>query len=100
MKRVISMLAVLGLTGLFSVSSFADEAKGPERAAKGVVDTVTAPGQIVEGVSEDTKKDGATGVVTGTVKGTAKAAGQAVEGAANVGVGAVETVTAPLTGDK
>jgi len=100
MKRAIAILAVLGFTGLFSLASFADEAKGVERAAEGTEQAVTAPGQIVEGVSEDTKKDGATGVVTGTVKGTVKAAGQAVEGAANVGVGAVEAVTAPITGDK
>ena len=97
MKRIISTVAVLGLTALFSVSSFADDARGPERAANGAVETVTSPGQIVKGVSDDTSKDGATGVVTGTVKGTANAAGQAVEGAANIGVGVVQTVTDPLT---
>ena len=100
MKRVISMLAVLGVAGTFSLSSLADEATGPERAAEGTKEAVTAPAEVVKGAAEDTKKQGPTGVVTGTVKGTAKAAGQAVKGAADVGAGAVETVTAPVTGDK
>jgi hypothetical protein len=41
-----------------------------------------------------------TGVVTSPVKSTAKTEGQAVEGTADVGTGAIETVTALITNDK
>ena len=98
--RIVSLVAVLVLAVGTPVFSFADDTKGVERVGEGVKDAVTSPGQIVEGVQEETEKDGAVGVVTGTAKGTVNAAGQAVEGAAEIGVGVVETVLDPLTKDK
>ncbi|MEQ8234472.1 MAG: hypothetical protein RLW61_06560 [Gammaproteobacteria bacterium] len=73
---------------------FAEE--GVDRAVSGAKDTVTSPGKVVEGIEEDTREHGAVGVVTGSIKGGAKAAGQAVKGAADVGVGVIETITEPL----
>jgi len=72
-------------------------AEGVERAVDGAAATVTSPGKIVEGIADDTNEHGAVGVVTGSVKGGAAAAGQAVKGAADVGVGVIEAVTSPLT---
>lgn len=86
--------AGIALSLAVAPSFAADE--GLDRAAQGAVDTVTSPGQIVEGISEDTANHGVVGVVTGSVKGGVKAAGQAVTGAAKVGVGVVEAVTDPL----
>ena len=78
-----------------SVAFAAEE--GVDRAVEGAKNTVTSPGQIVQGIEEETAEHGAVGVVTGTVKGTVDAAGQAVKGAANLGVGVIEAVTKPLT---
>jgi len=83
-----------------------EPADGVRRMGEGTVDAVTSPGQIVEGIQEDTAEHGAVaGTVTGTTKGTVNAAGQAVKGGAKVGVGAVETgagivdkALSPLTG--
>jgi len=98
MKKVFIALVVSAAFGL-SFQAFAEEATKLDRAGEGVVDTVTSPGQIVEGISEDAQKHGpVVGTATGSVKGGAKAAGQAVTGAAKVGVGTVETVLSPLTG--
>jgi hypothetical protein len=98
--RIVSILAILVFAGAVPVYSLADDAKGVERVGEGTKDVVTSPGQIVEGVAEETEDKGAAGVVTGTAKGTVEAAGQAVEGAAEVGVGVVETVLDPLTKDE
>jgi len=100
MKQIIIALVVSGVFVLLPFSVSAEDATKLDRMGEGVVDTVTSPGQIVEGIVEDTEEHGpVVGVVTGTVKGTAKAVGQAVTGAANVGVGAVETILSPITGD-
>lgn len=98
MKRFLGVFAVL-VFGAFSFASFADEAKGPERVVEGTAEVVTSPGEIVEGVAEETEDKGAVGVVTGTAKGTVNAAGQAVEGAADIATGVVETVLEPVTKD-
>ncbi|MEQ8662615.1 MAG: hypothetical protein RLW62_17530 [Gammaproteobacteria bacterium] len=74
--------------------SIAEE--GVERAVGGVRETVTSPGKVFEGISDETRDHGAVGVVTGSLKGGAKAAGQAVKGAADIGVGVVEAITEPL----
>ncbi|HEY7840925.1 MAG TPA: hypothetical protein VIC61_05100 [Gammaproteobacteria bacterium] len=99
MKRILGAVAVLAFTGAFSLVSFADDAKGPERVVEGTGEVVTSPGEIVEGVAEETEDKGAVGVVTGTAKGTVNAAGQAVEGAADIATGVVETVLDPVTDD-
>ena len=95
MMRILGAIAVLAFTGV----SFADDAKGPERVVEGTGEVVTSPGEIVEGIAEETEDKGAVGVVTGTAKGTVNAAGQAVEGAADIATGVVETVLDPLTDD-
>ena len=77
-------------------ASPASAADGVDRAVDGAKDTVTSPGKIVEGIEQDTREHGAVGVVTGSLKGGARAAGQAVKGAADVGVGVVEAITEPL----
>jgi hypothetical protein len=97
MKRILGVAAMLAFTGAFPLASFADEAKGPERVVEGTGEVVTSPGEIVEGVAEETEDKGAAGVVTGTAKGTVNATGQAVEGAVDIGTGVVETVLDPLT---
>lgn len=96
----------LGLALAFGSAMAVEPADGVNRAAKGTVDAVTSPGKIVEGIAEDTATHGPiVGTVTGTTKGTVNAAGQAVTGAANVGVGAAQTgvgivqkVLEPITG--
>jgi len=65
---------------------------------EGTKHAVTSPSKIVDGVSEDTEKYGAGGVVTGTAKGSVNAAGQAARGAVDVGTGAVQTVLDPIRG--
>ena len=69
---------------------------GVKRAVDGAVDTLTSPGKLAEGIDEETREHGAVGVVTGSLKGGARAAGQAVKGAADVGVGVIEALTRPL----
>lgn len=108
MKHSNSILCVtgLGLALAFGNAMAADAAAGVERAAGGTVDAVTAPAKVVEGIAEDTAAHGpVVGTVTGTTKGAVNAAGQVVKGAANVGVGAVETaagvvekIVEPVTG--
>ena len=99
MKQIVIALVMSVVCGL-SFQAFAEEATKLERAGEGVVDTVTSPGQVVEGVAEDVEEHGpVVGTVTGSVKGGAKAAAQAVEGAAKVGVGTVETILSPVTGE-
>ncbi len=98
MKRLYAILPGLVLSMSLSSIAVAEEARGVERMGEGTVDAVTSPGQIVEGVSSETEDKGAAGVVTGTAKGTVDAAGQAAQGAIDVGRGAVETVLDPITG--
>jgi hypothetical protein len=93
MMRILAAVAVLVFAGV----SFAEDTKGPEKVVEGTGEVVTYPGEIVEGVAEETEEKGAVGVVTGTAKGTVNAAGQAVEGAADIATGVVETVLDPLT---
>ncbi|MGD9602905.1 MAG: hypothetical protein AB7O21_06750 [Gammaproteobacteria bacterium] len=92
---------VLAAAVLFAVAASprADGSAHPgvERAQDGAVQTIRAPLKVVEGVQQDTAAHGPVGVVTGSVKGGARAAAQAVTGALDVGVGAVEALTAPLT---
>ena len=97
MKQIFIVLVVSGVIGFLPLQAMAEDATKLDRMGEGVVDAVTSPGEIVEGIAEE--HGPVIGTVTGTVKGTAKAAGQAVTGAAKVGVGAVETVLSPLTGD-
>ena len=100
MKQFFIALAVSGLVGLLPLQAMAEEATKLNRMGEGTVDAVTSPGEIVDGIAEDAEEHGpVVGTVTGTVKGTAKAAGQAATGAAKVGVGAVETLLSPLTGE-
>ena len=99
MKRIINILILVIFFSAFPLTTFAEDARGVERVGEGTKDVVTSPGQIVEGVSDETEERGATGVVTGTAKGTVDAAGQAAGGAVDIGTGAVETVLDPLTGD-
>lgn len=80
----------------FFCTSLTYAEEGVDRAVGGVKDTVTSPGKIVEGIASETEDHGAVGVVTGSVKGGANAAGQAVKGAADLGVGIIEAVTEPL----
>lgn len=99
MKLIPNLLLVFAFLITLPITSFAeDDPRGLERMGEGTKDAVTSPGKIVEGVSEDTEKYGAGGAVTGTAKGSVNAAGQAAKGAVDVGVGAVETVLAPITG--
>ena len=99
MTRILSAFVMVVVTSAFPLCSFADDAKGVERVGEGAEAVVTSPGEIVEGVAEETEDKGAVGVVTGTAKGTVEAAGQAVEGAVDIGAGVVETVLDPVTKD-
>ena len=108
MKRLMRTTCLVGLAMAFSAGTAyaVDPVDGLERIGEGTVDAVTAPGEIVEGISEDTQEHGAVvGTVTGTTKGAVKAAGEVAKGGAKIGVGAVETgvgvvekVLSPLTG--
>ena len=108
MNPIGKTLFAAGLAAALTSGAFAaDVGEGAARAGEGTKDVVTSPGKIVDGISEETEEHGAVaGTVTGTAKGTVDAAGQAVKGAANVGVGAaeagagvVEKILEPLTGD-
>ena len=99
MMRIVNILVIMIFTVAFPLTSFADDSKGMERMGDGAVDVVTSPGQIPEGIAEQTEEQGAVGVVTGTAKGSVDAAGQAAGGAIDIGTGAVETVLDPLTED-
>lgn len=106
MKALKSMLYVSGLGLALVVGTAFAEETGVARAAEGTVEAVTAPAKVVEGISDETAKNGpVVGVVTGTAKGAVNAAGAVVEGGAAIGVGAVETgvdivkgVLSPVTG--
>ena len=97
MMRIVNIFVLLVFAGAFPLYSFADDTSGIERVGEGTADVVTSPGQIVEGVAEETEDKGAAGVVTGTAKGSVDAAGQAAGGAVDIGAGVVETVLDPLT---
>jgi len=92
--RQISIIGLVCLLGGLPGLVFAEE--GVDRMGQGTVDVITSPGQIVEGVEEETAERGGTGVVTGTAKGAIEAAGQAAKGGVEIGVGAVEAITKPL----
>ncbi len=97
MKVSKSLLAAALAATTVSFAAVAEE--GVARVGEGVVDAVSAPANIPQQMAKDIEEtDPVTGTVTGAVKGGASAAGQVVEGAAKVGVGAVEAITAPLTG--
>ena len=96
--KILSVITILAVTFFGSVAFAADDAKGVERVGDGAVKAVTAPGEIVESIKEETADKDAVGVVTGSVVGSAKAAEKVVEGAADIAVGTVETLLSPLTG--
>ena len=99
MKRISNLLIAFTFLIALPVTSIAEEdSRGLERMGEGTKDAVTSPGKIVDGISEDTEKHGAGGVVTGTAKGSVNAAGQAAKGAVDVGTGAIQSVLDPLTG--
>lgn len=87
-------------------SSLAMADEGVQRAADGTVQAVTAPARIVEGVQDESRRNGPlAGAVVGTAKGSLNAAGQVIEGGAGIAVGTVEAtvgavkrVAQPLTG--
>jgi hypothetical protein len=93
--KILNVITILAVT-FFASSAFAEE--GVERVGEGAVKAVTAPGEIVESIKEETADKDAAGVVTGSVVGSAKAAEKVVEGAADIAVGTVETLLSPLTG--
>ena len=100
MKKILRVIVVSSVFMLLALHVGAEEATQLDRVGEGAVDAVTSPGKIVDGIAEGTQEHGVVvGTVTGTVKGTAEAVGQAVKGVANIGVGAVETILSPVTGD-
>lgn len=97
MKRILFNIAVGLIFCSLPLLSMAEES-GPERMGSGVEGAVTSPAEIPKSMGEDMSERPVTGTVTGAAKGSAKTAGDAVEGGADIGVGAVETVIDPLTG--
>jgi hypothetical protein len=97
MKHIINIFVVFIFFSVLPFSSFAEDTRGVERMGEGTKDVVTSPGQITEGISKETEEKGATGVVTGTAKGSVDSAGQAAEGAVDIGTGTVESVLDPIT---
>ena len=91
----IRLLSLLTLS-LIAIPAAHAEEQGVDRAVDGAADAVASPGKIIEEIDVQTSEHGAVGVVTGSITGGAKAAGQAVKGAADVGVGIIEAVTEPL----
>lgn len=89
---------------LSSTLALADE--GVQRAADGTLQAVTAPVKIVEGVQDESRRNGpVAGAVIGTAKGSLNAAGAVIEGGAGIAVGtleatvgAVKRVVQPLGG--
>ena len=106
-KYKLSLIILLAAFTIAPAVSAVDAGEGVERMGEGAVDAVTAPGEIVDGISEDTAEHGVVaGTVTGTAKGTVKAAGEVIKGGAKLGSGAVETgagvvkkVLEPITGE-
>jgi len=94
MKRTLTGIPVVFTLLLAAMPVAAEEGVG--RAVGGARDTITSPGRIFEEIQRDTQNYGAVGAVTGSIKGGAMAAGQAVTGAANIGVGVIEVLTSPL----
>lgn len=94
MKRTMTSRPVV--FALFFAALPAAAGEGIGRAVGGATDTITSPGRIFEEIQRDTQSYGAVGAVTGSIKGGAMAAGQAVTGAANIGVGVIEVLTSPL----
>ncbi len=98
-RVVLTTAGALLTLGLASEVHAGDASAGATRATQGAKDAVSAPLKVVDGISAETDAHGAVGVITGSVKGGATAAGQLVTGAVNVGVGIVEVMTSPLTGE-
>lgn len=73
---------------------------GDRLVAEGVVDTVTAPAEIVEEVGEDARNFGVGGLITGTVRGGVQAAGQIARGGARMFVGIMDVITQPFRDDE
>ncbi len=96
MTKLNSKLPVAVVVALLSANPALASEHGINRAANGVADAVTSPGKVVEGMTQDAKAYGPVGVVTGGVKGGVRAAGQLVVGAANFGIGVVETLAQPF----
>ena len=97
----------LALTLALLMPAAAMAAEGVQRAADGTVQAVTAPAKIVEGVQDESRRNGpVAGAVIGTAKGTVNAAGAVIEGGAGIAVGtleatvgAVKRVVQPLGGN-
>jgi hypothetical protein len=98
MKRILLNIAVGLIFCSAPLLSMAEDDRGAERMGSGVEGAVTSPAEIPKSMGEDMSERPVTGTVTGAAKGSAKTAGDAVEGGADIGVGAVEAVTDPLTG--
>ena len=78
------------LTCALGAAAHAENA-GVQRAADGTVAAVTSPVKIVEGVQEESARNGPiAGAVVGTARGAVNAAGTAAEGGVNIGVGMFE----------
>ena len=96
MKKMLQIIVASSVFMLLALHAGAEDATKLDWVGEGAVDAVTSPGKIADGIADGTQEHG---VVVGTVTGTAQAVGQAVKGVANVGVGAVETILSPVTGD-
>jgi len=97
MKKIFAAIVVATVLGAFSAQPVLAASAGVDRAAGGVVDAVTSPVKVFEGIRQDTVAYGPVGVVTGSVKGGVRAAGQLVTGAANFGVGVLQAVAEPFS---
>ena len=58
MKKILIAVVATGVFGLLPLHASAEDATKLDRVGEGVVDTVTSPGKIVEGISEDTQAHG------------------------------------------
>ncbi|MEQ8234449.1 MAG: hypothetical protein RLW61_09840 [Gammaproteobacteria bacterium] len=69
---------------------------GDRLVQEGMVDTLSAPGRIVDEIGEDARNFGAGAIITGTARGAVLATGQALKGGASMLVGILDVLTAPL----
>ena len=70
--------------------------QGKDLVAEGATDALTAPGQIVDGIAEETKEYGVFGIVGGPVRGSLRAGAQAARGGARMAVGILDVLTSPF----
>ncbi|MEQ8662966.1 MAG: hypothetical protein RLW62_19300 [Gammaproteobacteria bacterium] len=69
---------------------------GDRLVQEGMVDTLSAPGRIVDEIGEDARNFGAGAIITGTARGAVLATGQALKGGASMLVGILDILTGPL----